>query len=209
METLGEKFSPVRVGEPRAATPQSPLGSGNIDESSSRKALEGLTVGDIKAPRADSISTMGSERQVRPFISKIGILPSSMPQYHNDYMAARKAGKEPTVPLPPLDQEDSQPHKQTIAEQVENVRRLKPHSRSQQKLEEGNRKPAGMTPVPVKKSKPTKWQFGIRSRNQPLEAIGCIYRALNKLGAEWELDENWRPNADRDGEEGNRCVTLR
>jgi len=47
-----------------------------------------------------------------------------------------------------------------------------------------------MTPVPQKKSKPIKWQFGIRSRNQPLEAIGCIYRALQKLGAEWIVDED-------------------
>ena len=37
----------------------------------------------------------------------------------------------------------------------------------------------------VKKPKPTRWQFGIRSRNPPLEAVSCIYRALKKLGAEW------------------------
>jgi carbon catabolite-derepressing protein kinase len=36
-----------------------------------------------------------------------------------------------------------------------------------------------------KKPRQTKWQFGIRSRNAPLEAVSCIYRALKKLGAEW------------------------
>ena len=36
------------------------------------------------------------------------------------------------------------------------------------------------------KSKTTKWQFGIRSRNQPLDAMGCIYKALKAQGATWE-----------------------
>jgi carbon catabolite-derepressing protein kinase len=118
-------------------------------------------------------------------------------------MELRKAGKDTHVPTPPtLEIEHRENHTLSSAEQAETARRLKPHSRSQQKLEEGNTKPAGMTPVPVKKTKPTKWQFGIRSRNQPLEAIGCIYRALSKLGAEWVVDENWRPRASRDDEDG-------
>jgi carbon catabolite-derepressing protein kinase len=106
-------------------------------------------------------------------------------------MESRKLGKEANLSLPPADPiQHDQP--QSNAEKAETARRLKPHSRSQLKLDEANKKPAGMTPVPVKKSKPTKWQFGIRSRNQPLEAIGCIYRALQKLGAEWVIDENFR-----------------
>jgi len=53
----------------------------------------------------------------------------------------------------------------------------------------------GLTPLPpghaqqAKRPRQTRWQFGIRSRNSPLEAVGCIYRALRKLGAEWELEE--------------------
>ena len=84
------------------------------------------------------------------------------------------------------------PKPQTPSEKAENARRLNPHSRSSQlKLDEANKKPGAMTPVPQKKSRPTKWQFGIRSRNQPLEAIGCIYRALRKLGAEWLSTDDW------------------
>jgi carbon catabolite-derepressing protein kinase len=117
-------------------------------------------------------------------------------------MEARKQGKGPRI-ITSHDEPESHepPHAQSSAEQAETVRRLKPHSRSQLKLEEA-KKPAGMTPVPVKKNKPTKWQFGIRSRNQPLEALGCIYRALEKLGAEWVVDEDWRPKGRRHG--GNR-----
>lgn len=51
-------------------------------------------------------------------------------------------------------------------------------------------KPEGMTPIQpsaqTKKPKPTKWQFGIRSRNSPAEAMLAIYKALNAMGAEWE-----------------------
>lgn len=140
-------------------------------------------------------TSISTERSIRPYISKIGILPSSLPSYHKAYMESRKLGKEANLSLPPVDpiQHD---HPQSSAEKAETARRLKPHSRSQLKLEEANKKPAGMTPVPVKKAKPTKWQFGIRSRNQPLEAIGCIYRALQKLGAEWVVDEGFRHKSD-------------
>lgn len=174
----------------------SPIGSGDVDEMSSRTSLGGLGQAQPEqvSSRSGSINTiLSSDRPVRPFISKIGILPSSLPSYHRDYMEARKSGKEIPSTLPPIDMEHVESHKQSSAEQAETARRLKPHSRSQLKLEEGNKKPAGMTPVPQKKSRPTKWQFGIRSRNQPLEAIGCIYRALKKLGAEWVVDEDWRP----------------
>lgn len=95
------------------------------------------------------------------------------------------------------------PSPQTDAEKAETARRLNPHSRSQLKLDEASKRPAGMTPVPQKKSKPTKWQFGIRSRNQPLEAIGCIYRALHKLGAEWVIDDDQHPLPQRDEQDND------
>jgi carbon catabolite-derepressing protein kinase len=115
-------------------------------------------------------------------------------------MEAQRSGRNLASNLSTAHSEAHEPHPQTEAEKAETARRLNPHSRSQLKLDEANKRPAGMTPVPQKKSKPTKWQFGIRSRNQPLEAIGCIYRALQKLGAEWVVDEDWEPRIDR-GEE--------
>ena len=108
-------------------------------------------------------------------------------------MEAHKAGTTPSSTLSTAHSEDHEPHPQTEAERAETARRLNPHSRSQLKLDEASKRPPGMTPVPPKKVKPTKWQFGIRSRNQPLEAIGCIYRALQKLGAEWVVDDDWEP----------------
>ncbi|CAI4212963.1 unnamed protein product [Parascedosporium putredinis] len=44
---------------------------------------------------------------------------------------------------------------------------------------------------PSQKSKPVRWQFGIRSRNAPWEALLCIHKALNKLGATYLPDEDY------------------
>ncbi len=40
-------------------------------------------------------------------------------------------------------------------------------------------------PADLKKAKPTRWHFGIRSRSPPLEVMLEIYRALESLQAEW------------------------
>ncbi|TVY31070.1 Sucrose non-fermenting protein kinase [Lachnellula hyalina] len=154
---------------------------------------------DAMSPR--SSSSLGTDRSIRPYVSKIGILPSSLPAYHRDFMEARKNGRVVGSALSTAHSEADEPHPQTEAEKAETARRLNPHSRSQIKLDEANKRPTGMTPVPQRKPKPTKWQFGIRSRNQPLEAIGCIYRALQKLGAEWVVDEDWEPSQGGDIQE--------
>ncbi|KAH6683186.1 serine threonine protein kinase [Halenospora varia] len=159
---------------------------------------------DAMSPR--SSSSIGTDRSIRPYVSKIGILPSSLPAYHRDFMEARRTGNTMGKPLSTTHSETDTPTPQTEAEKAETARRLNPHSRSQLKLDEASKRPAGMTPVPQKKSKPTKWQFGIRSRNQPLEAIGCIYRALQKLGAEWVVDEDWEPHGDYHEEESKNVA---
>ncbi len=186
----------------RPPTPGSPLAKSEFE--SIQSIPEGSRASQLGPRRPEALSpgsqttttSTSTDRSVRPYISKIGVLPSSLPAYHKAFMETRKAGKD-TNSSPPRVDEHSGPHFQSTAEQAETARRLKPHSRSQLKLEEA-KKPAGMTPVPAKKSRPTKWQFGIRSRNQPLEAIGCIYRALQKLGAEWVVDEDFRPR-EREG----------
>lgn len=159
---------------------------------------------DAMSPR--STSSIGTDRSTRPYVSKIGILPSSLPAYHRDFMEARRSGRDTTSMLSTAHSEVDAPKAQTEAEKLETARRLNPHSKSQIRLDEAKR-PAGMTPVPQKKSKPTKWQFGIRSRNQPLEAIGCIYRALQKLGAEWVVDEDWQ-SSHRNSQEDDRLVKV-
>ncbi|KAI9735704.1 MAG: Protein kinase [Claussenomyces sp. TS43310] len=212
---LGDVFTPSSPPfdprSDRSQLPGSPLGPG-ADKPSPPGYVSTITNTAFNLNRNEARSPSGrsemtnnsasTDRSAIPNISKIGILPSSLPAYHRDYMEARKAGSEKSTTLPPIDNEHHE-HKPSGAEQAETARRLKPHSRSQMKLDEASKKPAGMTPVPIKKSKPTKWQFGIRSRNQPLEAIGCIYRALQKLGAEWVADEEQVYKA-KEGEQRER-----
>lgn len=86
------------------------------------------------------------------------------------------------------------------AEQAATTQQLKNHGRSATSLEKVDAKPGSLTPMPVKKAKQTRWQFGIRSRNPPLDAMYCIYRALQRLGAEWERPPTVRQSNQRNGE---------
>ena len=105
-------------------------------------------------------------------------------------MEREKAGIEEPPPAPAAPEPPA--HPRTQAEQEETARRLKPHSRSQIRLDEASKRPQGLTPVHApRKSKPVRWQFGIRSRNAPWEALVCIYKALNKLGCGWIPDEDY------------------
>ena len=162
---------------------------------------------DALMSSARSIASTSTGTSPRPYVSKVGILPSSLPAYHKVFMEREKAkadgidipGSSPSNNLEPSVEPRSQ------ADQEETIRRLKPHSRSQLRLDEANKRPQGLTPVnPPKKQKPVRWQFGIRSRNAPWEALVCIYKALNKLGAGWIVDEDYdkehgEEEADYDG----------
>nr|CAD70761.1 probable serine/threonine protein kinase (SNF1) [Neurospora crassa] len=157
---------------------------------------------DPNMSSARSIASVSTATSPRPYVSKIGILPSSLPTYHRVFMEREKAkaeGLEPPDAIPTIVEPANQPRSQ--AEQEETIRRLKPHSRSQLRLDEANKRPQGLTPVhPPKKNKPARWQFGIRSRNAPWEALVCIYKALNKLGAGWIVDEDYE-RAHRDDDD--------
>jgi carbon catabolite-derepressing protein kinase len=68
---------------------------------------------------------------------------------------------------------------------------LTPHSKSTANLRNAG-KPDAMTTMQQEKEKSRKrkgqkWQFGIRSRNSPAEAMLAIYKALRRMGAEWQV----------------------
>lgn len=139
----------------------------------------------------------------RPYVNKVGILPSSLPAYHKDYMEREKSGIN-HEPLPPtISINDEMPKTRTEAEKEEAARRLNPHARSAIRLDESSKRPQGMTPIntPAKKPKPVRWQFGIRSRNAPWEALLCIHKALHKLGASYLPDEGYDQAHGRGGDD--------
>jgi carbon catabolite-derepressing protein kinase len=88
---------------------------------------------------------------------------------------------------PPQAEHDGLPPtpEQTEEQRQISARRLKPNFRA---LPDTSRhRPEPMTSLPAKKPRPTKWQFGIRSRNQPAEAMLAIFKALKAMGADWEV----------------------
>jgi carbon catabolite-derepressing protein kinase len=145
------------------------------------------------SPVADSTrSTTSTVTSTSPrgYVSKVGILPTSLPALHREYLERHTAGAEEPEDSQAVLDVPSQPR--TPAERQEAAMRLRPHARSAVRLDESQTRPQAMTPVAApKKAKPTRWQFGIRSRNAPFEALLCIYKSLSKLGATWVLDEDY------------------
>ena len=127
--------------------------------------------------------------------STIAVLPSSMPDYHTAYMRGQI-----TKSTSPTHQDETtiDERPRTKEEQEATARRLKPHSRSSANIARQSEKPEPMTAMPdkqQKKHRPQKWQFGIRSRNTPCEAMLALYKALQKLGAQWEVPRPKDPGA--------------
>ncbi|KAH7337919.1 kinase-like domain-containing protein [Pyrenochaeta sp. MPI-SDFR-AT-0127] len=117
---------------------------------------------------------------VRSPVSTIAILPSSLTEYHKAYMKGhpRPQNKPQDDGFPPTPE-------QTEEQRQISARRLKPNFRA---IPDAHRqRPEPMTSLPAKKPRPTKWQFGIRSRNQPAEAMLAIFKALKAMGADWEV----------------------
>ncbi|CAI6334180.1 unnamed protein product [Periconia digitata] len=116
---------------------------------------------------------------VRSPISTIAVLPSSLPDFHKAYMKGQ--------PKPPPRLPDPEGPPMTDEERAAQARRLRPNFRSAVQ-DPARQRPEPMTALPpTKKPRPTKWQFGIRSRNQPAEAMLAIFKALKAMGADWEV----------------------
>ncbi|KAH9906673.1 protein kinase SNF1 [Xylariomycetidae sp. FL2044] len=148
------------------------------------------------SPVADSTRSTTStitSTSPRGYVSHVGILPTSLPALHTEYMDRQKAGVEDplSTQLEPDAPAEVSLQPRTRAEKENLMRRLKPHSKTAKKLDDSSAVPQSMTPVAPKKPKPVRWQFGIRSRNAPFEALLCIYKALSKLGASWVIDEDY------------------
>jgi carbon catabolite-derepressing protein kinase len=77
----------------------------------------------------------------------------------------------------------------TPEEQAATARALKPHARSIVDLEKLRfEPPESFHSAPSQPKKSRKWQFGIRSRNQPYEAMLCLYKAIAAQGGVWEIE---------------------
>ncbi|KAI2618179.1 Pkinase-domain-containing protein [Hypoxylon sp. NC1633] len=165
---------------------------GNTVLDSRRNSQLDYTSDSQASPLADSARSTTStitSSSPRGYVSHVGILPTSLPSLHKKYLERQNAGIEEPLDAQPVPDVPLQPR--TPAEQQEAARRLKPHSKSAMRLDDSQLHPQTMTPVAPRRTKPVRWQFGIRSRNAPFEALLCIYKSLSKLGATWVVDEEF------------------
>ncbi|KAK8207886.1 Protein kinase [Zalaria obscura] len=171
---------------PATRPPPSPVGTSNASERPRHGSTSSQSIMDARSP-----------------VSTIGVLPSSLPSYHQAFMSGHMPSHNTAPQQEDLAPPDPQRH-QSTEERAETARRLKPHSRNSHAHSRNIEKPEVMTPLPskdgVKKPKPTKWQFGIRSRNSPTEAILAIYKALKSMGAVWEVPKIRRPGGGESNE---------
>ncbi|KAF1825727.1 Pkinase-domain-containing protein [Dissoconium aciculare CBS 342.82] len=121
-------------------------------------------------------------------VSTVAILPSSLPDYHAAYMKGHIDRSQ--VPTIIEDDESGRPRSEEEKARMRSL--LTPHSKSTANLRNAG-KPDSMTTIQqekeksAKKRKGQKWQFGIRSRNSPAEAMLAIFKALRRMGAEWQV----------------------
>lgn len=133
-------------------------------------------------------------------VSHVRILPTSLPYVHDQLMVqrdrdreARAAGRHQAhCSYGGLDSEQETggdaAGEPSLEKQVATARALKPHSRSIVELDKLHLEPPeGFTQVSSPPKKSRKWQFGIRSRNQPYEAMLCLYKAIAAQGGVWEI----------------------
>ena len=175
------------------ASPLADASNADVDSIHAHNDADQAQAATVPAPEPHDEKSPEKE-----YVSKIGILASSMPYYHNQYMVQRKAARleDEGEPLEPHEAEhfsklslEANPTEQSSEEQAATARRLKPHSRSTIQLQNITANPVetidNANQGGARKGRQTKWQFGIRSRNQPLDAIACIYKALKAQGAQW------------------------
>ncbi|KAA8641894.1 hypothetical protein EYZ11_002147 [Aspergillus tanneri] len=131
-------------------------------------------------------------------VSHVRILPTSLPYVHDQLMeqrereqrarAANRLAEKRTQAQTGADAHEY--HSQADRDRVEQettARALKPHSRSIVDLEKLRLDPPETRSAPHQPKRTRKWQFGIRSRNQPYEAMLYLYKAIAAQGGVWDI----------------------
>lgn len=150
------------------------------------------------ASPVQSSSTWETEAKSMPVdasrVSHVRILPTSLPYVHDQIMEQRDGIRERTRrqkqdnSVPDVEQEVEQPVERTPEQQAATFRALKPHSRSVVDFDKLRLEPPEkFHAAPMHPKRSRKWQFGIRSRNQPYEAMLCLYKAIEAVGGVWEI----------------------
>lgn len=126
-------------------------------------------------------------------VSHVRILPTSLPYVHDQLMEhrdreQRARSKILEERLQEAHDDDGQGLRElSPEEQATTARALKPHARSVVDLDKLHLEPPISRPTTQQPKRSRKWQFGIRSRNQPYEAMLYLYRAIAAQGGVWDI----------------------
>lgn len=121
----------------------------------------------------------------------------------------------PSIPEQKIDPSTNQLVVRSKEEQEATSRALKPRVRIPNAVNEPRshrEKPEGLTKMPenappaIPKPKGRRWQFGIRSRNTPFEAMKCLFNALEAQKAVWEVIPALANETDHSGDEGKEDI---
>ncbi|KAL4806180.1 kinase-like domain-containing protein [Aspergillus unguis] len=152
-----------------------------------------------------------------PRVSHVRILPTSLPYVHDQLMEqrerererAREETEEQAQAQARLDEEDPGRTARSPEEQEATARALKPHSRSIIDFDKLRFEPPEGRMAAHQPKRSRRWQFGIRSRNQPYEAILYLYRAIKAQGGIWEMQPAESGTAVADGEGPDRPLQTK
>ncbi|KAJ5154359.1 Ubiquitin-associated domain (UBA) [Penicillium coprophilum] len=138
-----------------------------------------------------------SESEEEPRVSHVRILPTSLPYVHDQLMEQRDRDKRARNQILEQRRQEAAQHDpeghgsayrdMSPAEQAATARALKPHARSVVDLDKLRFEPPTGQPLEKQPKRSRKWQFGIRSRNQPYEAMLYLYRAIAAQGGLWDI----------------------
>ncbi|KAI9925556.1 hypothetical protein ASPWEDRAFT_52201 [Aspergillus wentii DTO 134E9] len=131
-------------------------------------------------------------------VSHVRILPTSLPYVHEQLMEQRAREREQRARdadrlleerrgLNPDDESEESRKARSPEQREATARALKPHSRSIIDLDKLRFEPPEGRTAPHQPKRSRKWQFGIRSRNQPYEAMLYLYKAILAQGGVWDI----------------------
>ena len=200
-------LSPLAAAAQIHATTLSPSSNAQQQRKAQASPGDAPTAQESAVSQEAPTDTTRDEQPLKDYVSKIGILTTSLPMYHNQLMDMKRADEKRRQAeakgerLAPREAEmlskmslgvgpDEQ---QSEEQQAETARRLKTHSRSTVQihaiLSKVSQNPEEVLAHPAKsKGRSTRWQFGIRSKNEPVDAVKCLYKALKSMGdCQWHV----------------------
>lgn len=189
---LAQSVSPQPKVPAPAPAQQAPAASRSQEQAAAAPAVPRSSVS--RRPRSEETQEDDTEEFEPARLSHVRILPTSLPYVHDQLMEqrdreqrARLEERRREAALAEEDRSGSERRELTPEEQAATARALKPHSRSIVDLDKLRFEPPIGIPITQQPKKSRKWQFGIRSRNQPYEAMLYLYRAIAAQGGVWDI----------------------